>query len=1027
MNQRIKSLLLLYLGFNAGFAYAQIKKQSSWQQKVDYKIDVTLSPIDSMLRGHLSFVYHNQSPDTLNEMYIHLWPNAYKNNQTAFARQKTQQGKTVFFEAESEQRGFIDSLHFLINGKAPKWKLTDEIDIALITLSNPILPGEIITVSTPFLVRLPAVFSRMGVEDSIFCITQWYPKPAVYDVNGWNPMPYLDQGEFYSEFGSFDVSITAPSNFVIAATGDIQNPEEKEWWKQRALQPKLNHPSNAPIKTLRFIQNDVHDFAWFASEKFQISYSEVYRKSHTIETWIFAPTNDTLERREGVNYINDAIRFYSDKVGEYPYNHATVVITPLKAGGGMEYPTITNCGSIDKTTIVHEVGHNWFYGILGSNERNYPWMDESINTYYENRSQLEKKTLPKHPGFISVVQKSGGKFASDDLFTPFELTDLLYQLQATKGTDQAGNLHSTAYTSGNYGSIIYAKIPKTFFYLQQYLGDSLFDAMMQAYYDTWKFKHPLPDDFKNHAESFTGKNVDWFFSNMLESDVKQDLSLTKIKKTQTGYELKIKQNIDAPFSISALIGDSVVFTQWYEDTTTILFPNLNYDLIRVDAFESTMDLHRNNNSYKTTGLFRKWNPVAFKPLVDLPSPYENRVFYSPILGANLYNKFMLGAAIYNSVLPQKRTEYLLAPMYAFGTKDLAGYGELKHNWLTKGVFQRITTGVSYTRFAFNGTYFVEDISSSGEPYDRAVFGRMNYEKIEPFITLEFRNPTPANNQTRFIKARYNMVNSQQATKSILSDFSNHNSFFNIDYVGECKSLFNAYRYTVNYQIGNIDKPFHKMNAEYKKTFSYAKPKKGLTVRLAGGIFIVKPSDKNSEVNYRLGNDAPLNDYMFDERYFGRSEESYSQNSINQVPPLSKNTGNLFANQLRLGGAQFHVLGYEMYTDSWFVSTNINTTLPGIIPIRPYIDIGIINNQSVVTNVNTNTRYIDYNIELLYTGGLAIYLFDEILQIHVPMFASKDIVDYWEQTTGTKFHQRINFSLNLNRLQPIKLLQTINLF
>lgn len=998
MNQRIKSLLLLYLGFNAGFAYAQIKKQSSWQQKVDYKIDVTLSPIDSMLRGHLSFVYHNQSPDTLNEMYIHLWPNAYKNNQTAFARQKTQQGKTVFFEAESEQRGFIDSLHFLINGKAPKWKLTDEIDIALITLSNPILPGEIITVSTPFLVRLPAVFSRMGVEDSIFCITQWYPKPAVYDVNGWNPMPYLDQGEFYSEFGSFDVSITAPSNFVIAATGDIQNPEEKEWWKQRALQPKLNHPSNAPIKTLRFIQNDVHDFAWFASEKFQISYSEVYRKSHTIETWIFAPTNDTLERREGVNYINDAIRFYSDKVGEYPYNHATVVITPLKAGGGMEYPTITNCGSIDKTTIVHEVGHNWFYGILGSNERNYPWMDESINTYYENRSQLEKKTLPKHPGFISVVQKSGGKFASDDLFTPFELTDLLYQLQATKGTDQAGNLHSTAYTSGNYGSIIYAKIPKTFFYLQQYLGDSLFDAMMQAYYDTWKFKHPLPDDFKNHAESFTGKNVDWFFSNMLESDVKQDLSLTKIKKTQTGYELKIKQNIDAPFSISALIGDSVVFTQWYEDTTTILFPNLNYELIRVDAFESTMDLHRNNNSYKTTGLFRKWNPVAFKPLVDLPSPYENRVFYSPILGANLYNKFMLGAAIYNSLLPQKRTEYLLAPMYAFGTKDLAGYGELKRNWLLRGTLQKVTAGVNFTRFASSNLYV--DFNN-----------KTVYEKLMPFVKLDFRQKQPNDNVSQFFLLSYIMANEQSHTSAIMSNFDSHYSYLNAEFNTTKKDVFSPYSYRFFYQLGNAQTTFHKVSAEGDYKFSYGKPKKGFYTRIFAGYFLQKPDDTKTLGTefYRAGNNSGTFDYTFNQSQFGRNELSTYSNS-------------LFANQLLYGDAQFHVIGFSSSTDSWLTSANFRTTLPGKIPFELYADVAIINERSFMKQTNTTT----YTQNLYYTGGIALRLFDGIFQVHVPMFASKEINDYWE-LTNTKFHQRINFSLNLNRLQPIKLLQTINLF
>jgi hypothetical protein len=262
-----------------------------------------------------------------------------------------------------------------------------------------------------------------------------------------------------------------------------------------------------------------------------------------------------------------------------------------------------------------------------------------------------------------------------------------------------------------------------------------------------------------------------------------------------------------------------------------------------------------------------------------------------------------------------------------------------------------------------------------------------------------------------------MVNAQEFTQSLFTNFNNHNSFLNIDFVSEQKQLINPFSYKINYQLGNMDEMFQKINAEINTTFSYNKPKKGLSVRLALGFFIDKPAKTNDETYYRMGNDAPKFDYMFDEMYFGRSENAYGGNSMG----LEKNTTTIFANQIRQGGPQIHVLGYNaLYTDSWFTSANLHSTLPGKIPLRVYLDAGLINKLTNLNNVES------YSIDYTYTGGIALWLFDGVFQVHVPMFASNDINEFWE-LTNTKFHQRINFSLNLNRLQPIKLLQSTNLF
>ena len=213
---------LLLIGTNIGIA------QTYWQQEVNYKIDVKLDDVNHTISAFEEFEYVNNSPDQLDKIYIHLWPNAYRNGKTALGKQQYQGGETMLAYGDEKDKGGIDSLDFKVNGVTNKWEYDPEhIDIGIIYLATPLKSGERITISTPFKVKLPSgKISRLGHIDQSYQITQWYPKPAVYDKNGWNPIPYLNQGEFYSEYGSFDVSITLPKNYVVGATGDLQTESE---------------------------------------------------------------------------------------------------------------------------------------------------------------------------------------------------------------------------------------------------------------------------------------------------------------------------------------------------------------------------------------------------------------------------------------------------------------------------------------------------------------------------------------------------------------------------------------------------------------------------------------------------------------------------------------------------------------------------------------------------------------------------------------------------------------------------------
>ncbi|GGB14977.1 M1 family metallopeptidase [Puia dinghuensis] len=443
------------------------RAQSYFQQQVGYTIDVTLNDADKSLDGFVRMEYTNNSPDTLTFLWIHCWPNAYKNDRTAFSEQLLANGRTDFYFADKQQRGYINRLDFRVDGQEAK--IEDHpsyIDIIKVVLPKPLLPQQTITITTPFHEKLPYNFSRGGwtytPPTTSYQITQWYPKPAVYDNKGWHPIPYLDQGEFYSEFGRFDVRITVPNKYIVAATGELQD---------------TTYPS-ANTKTFHYKQDRIHDFAWFADPRFHTEHDTLQLPSgRIIDIYSYYTPAAPKGFVGSTAFIKDAVRFRSALIGEYPYNVVTAVETKMGFSGGMEYPTITAINTpgpakdID-LTIEHEVGHNWFYGVLGTNERRYPWMDEGINTYYDNRY-----TAQKYP------PEADGSLAS--LLT-----------QAVEKKDQPISTTSEDFTVENYFDIAYTKTGAWMRMLEDTLGTALFDSCMRQYFREWQFKHPYPADFK---------------------------------------------------------------------------------------------------------------------------------------------------------------------------------------------------------------------------------------------------------------------------------------------------------------------------------------------------------------------------------------------------------------------------------------------------------------------------------------------------------------------------------------------------
>lgn len=723
MRSTALSLVIAFLA--TAFLSEQAAAQADYfQQTVDHQIAVALDDAEHTLRGDIATRYTNNSADTLDFLWIHLWPNAYKNGQTALAQQKFRQGEMFMFWALQRDLGGIDSLDFAVDGVAAEWAYHPEhIDIAKLTLPKPLVPGESLEYATPFRVQLPSgKISRLGHIGESYQITQWYPKPAVYDRDGWHEMPYLNQGEFYSEFGSFDVKITLPKNYVVGATGDFDpswshNQKEEVFLDSIALATarridatefddlELNPDSvNAfPVsatetKTLRYRQYNVHDFAWFADKRWWVlkGSTELPWSGREVTTWsMFTPAEAKLWRK-APEYIADATRYYSQWNGDYPYEQVTAVDGTISAGGGMEYPNVTVIGSSGsdmglETVIVHEVGHNWFYGILGSNERTNAWMDEGINSFNETRYFVEK--YGDAIGLTGMVEEATPIMERLDLIgRSYESRDALaYLLSARMSDDQPMQCHSDAFSGINYGTVVYKKSAAAFEYLRQSLGTPQFDAAMRSYFSEWKFKHPGPDDLQRSLEASTRKDLAWFFDGLIPTTGQTDYAIAGLRRERTAdgdtlvVSVRNRGDLEGPWPLYGCVADSVwKRIEWYNPIDAGSAGNLRiaatdrngspYTALRIDHENVSMDAHPQNNTIRTSGLLRKIEPVTLRLLTRLEDGSRTQLNWLPAVAWNRCDGFLAGFAIHNSVLPLRDWEWMAMPLWSTNRSQLAGVG-----------------------------------------------------------------------------------------------------------------------------------------------------------------------------------------------------------------------------------------------------------------------------------------------------------------------------------------------------------------
>lgn len=1008
-------LLLTFLNILLCATYVLTQPTDYFQQEVNTTINVTLDDKKHTLEGDISITYTNNSPDDLPIIYLHLWANAYKNRTTAFAKQQIRTGSIKFYFAEDEDFGNFYDLDFTVNNQPVRLEYDSENqDIAILRLPQPLKSGETITIASPFGLDIPASFSRLGHVGESYQLTQWFPKPAVYDKDGWHPMPYLNMGEFYSEFGKYDVSITLPENYIVGATGTLQTESEIAFLdKQIAATNEYlktvsdekpeglvrdTFPASSPdMKTIRFTAENVHDFAFFADKRFRVQKSAVTLASgKKIDTWVMFTKAEERFWKNAINYVDRSVEFYSRLVGEYPYPHATAVQSALSAGGGMEYPMITVIGlmgnpqSLDEV-ITHEVGHNWFYGILAFNERDNVWMDEGINSYYDHRytDVYYGKEVQMLPNFIMGETEMSAKEA-------------VYLLQARRKRNQAPATPSDDYVPLNYFLGGYEIPARLFKHLEKYLGTANFDAIMQSFYQNWEFKHPQPQDLRSHFEKESGKDLSWLFDGFINSNKRVDYALKSLN-TGENFEIKVENRGEAssPFPLSGVKEGKVLSTQWYEGfegSTTVAFPKGDYDQIVLDANRDTWENRRQDNRLEVASGSPK-APFQIKMLTKLEDDKKKSLYWLPILGWNNYNKTMLGLAIHNLSVPVRDFEFTLAPMYSFVTKDITGLAEFNYNIYPKsGPFQKV--GLSLGGRTFSYLY-----DWDYKTYDK-------YYKLAPKISLEFRKKDLTHPLTHTLD--YRMVNIwQEYTVGV--DFENrifrreNSSYYvnELQYQMKRSHAVAPMKFSLTAHQG---KGFTKVFAHLNQKSIYNKKKKAVYLHAFAGTFLNYNTSDTTIVTSPAflisgitGSFRFQRDYMFDEILLGRTDDR-----------------GVFSNQIYNRDADLKTFSNIGSSTEWMLGFGVSADLPIPLPITPYADFALYPNV------------FGEGTQFTYSGGLSIKIFQDVAVIYLPLVFSKNITEgyvYQIRETDNPLQNllnRITFRLDLKTLNPHKLLDKIEL-
>ena len=537
-----KILLLSIISLSFGTLFAQ--SSTYWQQQVDYKMDVVMNVKNYQYKGKQELVYTNNSSDTLKRVYYHLYNNAFQpgsemdarlqNIKDPDARMVNKMKESRIKTLKPDEIGYLNVSNFKQDGVVANAKTVGTI--LEVTLAKPILPNSKTTFTLDFDGQVPIQIRRSGRNNSEgveLSMTQWYPKIAEFDFEGWHADPYIAR-EFHGVWGNFDVKITIDKDYVLGGSGYLQNKNQIGYGYQDAG-IKVVYPKNTKTLTWHFYAPMVHDFAWAADKNYL---HDIVKGPNDVDLHFLYKNNpNIIDNWKALQpLIVKVMDFFNKTVGDYPYKQYSFI---QGGDGGMEYAMCTlmlGNGKLEGIlgTATHELGHSWFQHILASNESKHSWMDEGFTKYIE--------------------QLAINELAVDKKENPFESAYKAYFQLVASGKEQPQTTHvdrydeNRPYTISSYlkGSIFLSQ-------LEYLIGKDNVSKTLKKYFQDFKFKHPTPNDIKRTAERVSGANLDWYLTDWTKTTNTIDYGIKEVKEDGNTSKIILERIGRMPMPMDVLV------------------------------------------------------------------------------------------------------------------------------------------------------------------------------------------------------------------------------------------------------------------------------------------------------------------------------------------------------------------------------------------------------------------------------------------------------------------------------------------
>ena len=984
--------LPLLLVFSLGIlSYTSGQNTAYFQQKVDFDIEVSLQPASHTLQVQGSFTYHNHSPQKLDSLPIHLWANAYSYRESPLAQQLRRTGDvSLAFASDADLGGYTNLTFKSDDLKAVRY---DNPELAWLRLASSLQPDDSVSIAFTYQLKVPRTFSRIGRNNLDYQITQWYPKPAVFDKNGWHTMPYLNLGEFFNDFGNYNVRITVPQNGIVAATGQLINPDAITAREARIANPSasdtLTYAEGSQV--FHYQATNVTDFAWFASPRFRVGVDTAHLSGGPIPSYVYYHAKQATLWQNAATYLARAAVFADSLIGPYPYPKIAAVSAPLGVGGGMEYPMITvinnmpDAKSLDNV-LAHEAFHNWFQGMLATDERKHAWMDEGLTSWLEGR-YMEKyyggnSLLEGMPGWMTGLP--GARDAG-----------LFHQLFAKTKRHPKPNAAPDSLTELQYNYTAYTQPNLLFSQLESSLGKAEFENRLQDYYQRWAMKHPTPAHLQ---ESLGGAEVAWLFDKMLLDNQTPDYSIESvtIEDGQLTVVIANEGSVPSPFPLSfQLQDDSYTTPVWYAGFSESQTLNLKIPgeaaRLAIDPFLETAEVDRNDNYYRVTpGLAPKLEPIQLGLLTRIGRPDRNALNVLPVITQSASNGIMLGLGLHNYTLLTGPTRFYVSPQVSVRNATLNGMAGIRHSFYANKTWWR---ELEFAALGRQYNYFHNEPYDQTDRFQRGTLGARLYFKAAPGVRRDLSIGARAH-----LVAQLFTVGQNIETRAFTKERRSY-QIYEADFTAERRDPINPAIVSLDLQAA---KGFARISSTAHLGWRYSEANHFVRTRLFGGYFLMHDSPEVPAfflANGISGFRQNQYDYTFEQFIYDRSD--------------ADNSSQVF---VRDGSLTLPFRLPTLGSRDWMLSASVTADLPiklSVVSVQAYGDIAIFQDE-IFNPGETLTPF---------TGGLRLALPFEFFDISFPLFNSAFVKESLVFTkVDAKYTERIAYRLRLDLLDLDDLLR-----